>query len=345
MTSPAAQNRSVIDETGFEPSRWDKTDHMSRAVRFDQYGDVDVLRIEDVERPQPASDQVLVEVVAAGINPGEISIRAGLLHDRWPATFPSGEGTDFAGRVIEAGSSVTEFAVGDEVLGWSDWRSSHAEYVVVPADHLTRKPLALDWIRAGGLFVAGVTAYAAVRAVEPKAGEVVVVSGAAGGVGSLTVQLARNLGAQVIGIAGEGNADWLRSIGVTPVAYGDALETRLRQAAPAGIDAFIDTYGNGYVDLAVGLKIDPARIDTVIDYAAAAKHGAKTEGSSAASDAEILAFLADELAWGRVVLPIAAVYPLDAIKDAYTELARRHTRGKIVLATELPADAGRQPAA
>jgi NADPH:quinone reductase-like Zn-dependent oxidoreductase len=318
---------------------------MTRAVRFDQYGDVDVLRIEDVPQPQPAADQVLVEVVAAGINPGEISIRAGLLHERWPATFPSGEGTDFAGRVLQVGASVDGFAVGDEVVGWSDGRSSHAEHVVVTADHLTRKPLALDWIRAGGLFVAGVTAYAAVRAVQPTAGETVVVSGAAGGVGSLTVQLARNAGATVVGIAGEKNAGWLRSVGVIPIAYGDDLGDRLRKLVPSGIDAFIDTYGSGYVDLAVELGVDPARINTIIDYQAAQKAGAKAEGSSTASDAEILAYLADELAWGRVVMPVAAVYPLDAVKEAYTELADRHTRGKIVLAMELPADAGRQPAA
>jgi NADPH:quinone reductase-like Zn-dependent oxidoreductase len=318
---------------------------MTRAVRFDQYGDVDVLRIEDVPQPQPAADQVLVEVVAAGINPGEISIRAGLLHERWPATFPSGEGTDFAGRVLQVGASVDGFAVGDEVVGWSDGRSSHAEHVVVTADHLTRKPLALDWVRAGGLFVAGVTAYAAVRAVQPTAGETVVVSGAAGGVGSLTVQLARNAGATVVGIAGEKNADWLRSVGVIPIAYGDDLGDRLRKLVPSGIDAFIDTYGSGYVDLAVELGVDPARINTIIDYQAAQKAGAKAEGSSTASDAEILAYLADELAWGRVVMPVAAVYPLDAVKEAYTELADRHTRGKIVLAMELPADAGRQPAA
>jgi NADPH:quinone reductase-like Zn-dependent oxidoreductase len=315
---------------------------MSRAVRFDQYGDVDVLRVADVEQPQPAADQVLVEVVAAGINPGEIAIRTGRMAQLWPATFPSGQGTDFAGRVVEVGPSVTEFAIGDEVVGWSDWRSSHAEYVAVPADHLTPKPLALDWIRAGGLFVAGVTAFAAVRAVQPRAGETVVVSGAAGGVGSLTVQLARNAGAHVIGIAGESNADWLRSVGVTPVTYGDGLEGRLRQAAPSGIDAFIDTYGDGYVDLAIALKVDPARIDTVIDWAAAEKFGVKTEGSSAASDAESLAFMASEVAWGRIVMPLAAVYPLEAVRDAYTELGHRHTRGKIVLSMSLPVGAGRQ---
>ncbi len=213
--------------------------------------------------------------------------------------------------------------------------------MVVPADHLTRKPPALDWIRAGGLFVAGVTAYASVRAVQPKEGETVVVSGAAGGVGSLTVQLARNTGAHVIGIASAANATWLRSVGVTPITYGDGLGVRLRQAAPAGIDAFLDTYGGGYVDRAIELGVDPARVNTITDYAAAQKAGAKAEGSSTASDAEILSFLAGEVAWGRVVLPVAAIYPLDAVRDAYTELAARHTRGKIVLSTELPANAGR----
>lgn len=312
---------------------------MPRAVRLSEYGDVDVLRVEEVPRPDPGPGEVLVQVVAAGINPGEIAIRSGALHDRFPATFPSGEGSDFAGRVVAAGSSVTGFAEGDEVLGWSDWRSSHADFVVVPPAHLTPKPLALDWIRAGALFVAGVTAYAAVRAVALKPGETVVVSGAAGGVGSLAAQLARNAGAKVIGVAGPGNAEWLRSVGVTPVAYGDGLRDRLRSAS---IDALIDTYGGGYVDLAVELGVDPTRINTIIDYPAAQKAGAKAEGSSAGSDAGILASVASAVAWGEIVMPIAAVYPLEMVREAYTELAARHTRGKIVLSMELPAAAGRQ---
>lgn len=312
-----------------------------RAVRFDKYGDVDVLKIEDVEQPQPAADQVLVEVVAAGINPGEIPIRTGAYHEQWPATFPSGQGSDFAGRVVEVGSSVTEFAVADEVVGWSDWRSSQAEYVVVPADHLTRKPAALDWIRAGGLFVAGVTAYASVQAVQPAEGETVVVSGAAGGVGALTAQLARNAGAKVIGLTSESNAAWLRSIGATPIAYGDGLESRLREAAPEKVDVFLDTYGNGYVDLALSLGVDKARINTIADFAAVKKHGVKSDGSSAGSDSEILGIVANEIAWGRVAMPVAAIYPLESVKEAYTELAKRHTRGKIVLAMDLDPNAGR----
>ncbi|NMO56301.1 NADP-dependent oxidoreductase [Actinoplanes sp. TBRC 11911] len=318
---------------------------MSRAVRFEKYGDVDVLKVEDVEAPQPAADQILVEVVAAGINPGEISVRVGAYHDMWPATFPSGQGSDFAGRVVEVGPSVTEFAVGDEVVGWSDWRSSQAEYVVVPADHLTKKPAALDWMRAGSLFVAGVTAYVAVRAVQPAEGETVVVSGAAGGVGVTAAQLARNTGAKVLGIASERNAAWLRSVGVTPIAYGDGLEDRIRKAAPDGVDAFVDTYGNGYVDLALALNVDKARINTIADFAAVQKYGVKSDGSSVGSDNEILAIVANEIAWGRVSMPIAAIYPLEAVREAYTELGERHTRGKIVLSMELPPDAGRQGAA
>lgn len=310
---------------------------------MDDYGDVDVLYVADVPRPEPAADQVVVRVEAAGINPGEIAIRSGALKERWPSTFPSGQGSDFAGTVIAAGAGVTGLAAGDEVLGWSDWRSSHADYVAVPAGHVTPKPLALDWIRAGGLFVAGVTAYAAVRAVHLQPGETVAVSGAAGGVGSLTVQLAREKGATVIGIAGEHNADWLRSLGVTPVAYGDGLAGRLREAAPDGLDAFIDTYGSGYVQLAVEeLGVPAGRIDTVADFAAVDRYGVRGEGSAAGSDAGILAELAGLVAWGTIVLPIAAVYPLGRVRDAYTELAKRHSRGKIVLSTRLPDDAGRQ---
>jgi len=128
-------------------------------------------------------------------------------------------------------------------------------------------------------------------------------------------------------------------VGVTPVTYGDGLRDRLRALAP---DAFIDTYGDGYVDLAVDLGVPGDRIDTIIDYPAAQKHGAKAEGSSTASSADVLAYMASLVAWGTIVLPISAVYPLGLVKDAYRELAERHTRGKIVLATELADEAGRQ---
>jgi NADPH:quinone reductase-like Zn-dependent oxidoreductase len=157
-------------------------------------------------------------------------------------------------------------------------RASQAELVLVEAGDLTRKPEKVSWEAAGGLFVAGTTAWGAVHAVQPKKGETVVISAAAGGVGSLAVQLAHRTGATVIGLASESNHKWLKSHGVIPVAYGDGVADRIRGAAPSGVDAFIDTHGDGYVELALALGVAAERIDTIVDYAAAAKHGVKTDG-------------------------------------------------------------------
>jgi NADPH:quinone reductase-like Zn-dependent oxidoreductase len=306
---------------------------MGKAVQFDQYGDIDVLEVRDVPRPTPDAGEVLVEVKAAGINPGEAMIRRGALHDRWPVTFPSGQGSDFAGVIAEVGDGVSDFAVGDEVLGFTHERASHAQFVVVPAGQLTAKPSEVPWEVAGALFVAGTTAYAAVRAVALKPGETVAVAGAAGGVGTIAVQLAKRAGATVLGIAGHSNDDWLTEHGVVPVNYGDGLANRLRNAAPDGrIDAFLDFFGGGYVELAVTeLGIDPQRVDTIIDFPAIERFGVKGEGNADAADATVLAELAALIAAGDLEVPVADVYPLDQVQQAYRTLERRHTRGKIVL--------------
>jgi NADPH:quinone reductase-like Zn-dependent oxidoreductase len=270
-------------------------------------------------------------VKAAGINPGEISIRKGVFAERWPAKFPSGQGSDFAGVVDETGRGVAKFAKGDEVIGFTDERASQAEYVVVDAGNLVPRPANVSWEQAGGLFVAGTTAFAAVRAVNLKAGDTVVVSGAAGGVGAIAVQLARNAGAKVIGLAGEANQQWLRDHGVIPVLYGDGVEDRIRSASGGKVDAFIDTFGGGYVELAIKLGVPPDRINTIIDFAAAEKYHVKAEGSQAAANAEVLGQLAGLIAAGRLEIPIAKVFPLSKVREAYQELEQRHTRGKIVL--------------
>jgi NADPH:quinone reductase len=305
-----------------------------KAVRFDSYGGRDVLYVADVDKPVPGADEVLVEVRAAGINPGEVGIRSGALHDRFPATFPSGEGSDLAGVVVEVGDGVSEFSVGDEVLGFSFQRSSHATHTTVPVDQLILKPAELSWEVAGSLYVVGATAYAAVRAVDPQPGETVAVSAAAGGVGSLVVQLLALRDVRVLGIASAGNADWLRAHGVVPVEYGNGLAglaDRLRQAAPDGIDAFIDLFGPDYVQLAIDLGVAPQRVDTIISFEKAVEVGAKTEGSAEASTPAVLSEIAGLITSGAVDFDIAATYPLDRVADAFEELERRHTHGKIVL--------------
>ena len=304
---------------------------MPQAVRFERYGDVEVLQVVDVPRPVPGRGQVVVRVRAAGINPGEASIRAGLLHERWPATFPSGQGSDLAGVVDEVGDGVSGVAVGDEVIGFTHDRASQAELVAVDADQLTARPPGVPWEVAGALFVVGATAYAAVQAVASGTNDTVVVSAAAGGVGTIAVQLARLTGAKVIGLASPPHHGWLRDHGIVPVDYGDGVEERIRGAAGGELDAFIDTFGGGYVDLAVSLGIAPERIDTIVDWTAARRYGAKTDGNMAGARAEVLAELAGLIDSGRLDVPIARTYPLAAVREAYRELEQRHTLGKIVL--------------
>ncbi|MBO0787629.1 MAG: NADP-dependent oxidoreductase [Actinobacteria bacterium] len=304
---------------------------MPQAVRFDRYGGTDVLYLAEVDRPRPGPGQVLVRVRAAGINPGEAKIRSGALASRWPATFPSGQGSDLAGEVAALGPGVTGLSVGDEVIGFTGDRASQAEFVLVPAGNLVPRPAGVPWEAAGALFVVGATAYAAVRAVAPGPGDTVVVAGAAGGVGSVAVQLAARTGAKVIGLASEPNHRWLAGHGVTPVSYGEGVAGRIREAAGGRVDAFIDTARPEYVQLALGLGVRPDRIDTITDFAAGEKYGVRTDGNAAGTSAGVLAELAALISRGELEIPIANVYPLSQVRAAYDELARGHTRGKIVL--------------
>ncbi len=304
-----------------------------KAVKFDHYGGLDVLHIDEVPLPVPGNGEVLVKVNAAGINPIETKIREGFLAVSWPATFPSGEGSDFAGAVDSVGQQVKTFTAGDEVIGFTNNRASHAEYVLVPMDQLTLRPPQVPWEQAGALFTSGSAAYAAVRAVGLKKGDTVVVSSAAGGVGSIVVQLAINAGARVIGLASEANHTWLKQKGVIPLDFDGDLAQKIKTAAGGPIDAFIDTYGHGYVDLAIQLGIKPDRIDTIVDFdhEAVKKYGVKNEGSMVASTAQVLAELAALIGQGRLEIPIAHVYKLDQVREAFAELEQHHTHGKIVL--------------
>ena len=234
--------------------------------------------------------------------------------------------------VRAVGDGVSAFAVGDEVLGWTEERASHAELVVVPAEQLTAKP-ASGLVGGGRLAVRrGARRVRVGAGGRSAAGETVVVSAAAGGVGSVAVQLARRTGATVIGLAGEHNHDWLRRHDIVPVSYGDGQAERIREAAGGTIDAFIDTFGDGYVDLAIELGVAPQRINTIMDFEAVERLG--VNGSGNARDRRprrcsprSSALVAD----GSLEIPIAGTFPLEQVRDAYGELAQRHTHGKIVL--------------
>lgn len=304
---------------------------MTHAVRFDHYGPVHVLDLVAVEKPQPGPGRVLVEVVATSINPGEIAIREGEMADKAPSSFPSGQGSDLAGRIVEVGDQVDEWSVGDEVIGWTDERAAQAEFVVVPADQLIVRPPSVPWDQAGALYVAGGTAHAMVNAVPTGHGDTAVVFAATGGVGSILTQLLVGRGVRVLAVAGPANDEWVRAVGAEPVNHGDGVEQRLRSAAPDGIDAAYDAFGGGYVELALTLGVDAERVVTIIDFDTAERLGATIVFGYQVTTTDVIGELARQIETGELSVPIAASFPLAQVREAYTQLAERHTLGKIVL--------------
>ncbi|WP_203755062.1 NADP-dependent oxidoreductase [Actinoplanes cyaneus] len=299
-------------------------------MRFERYGGPEVLKVVDVPRPATPSDRVLVEVVTAAMNPGEIGIREGAFASMWPAAFPEGQGNDYSGVVAEVGHDVVGFQVGQPVLGFAP-RAAQADFVVADPAALAAKPAGLGWDEAATIAGVGATAWAGIEAVAPREGETVVVSAAAGGVGIITAQLAVLRGARVIGTAGERNFDYLASLGVTPVRYGPGLLERLQEAAPGGVDAYLDTFGAGNVDVAIALGVHPYRINTIADGNGIRRYGVHSAAQEQADTPEVWQELARLVAAGRIVIPIARAYPLDQVEDAYRDLATRHVRGKRVL--------------
>ena len=303
-----------------------------RAVKFTSYGGPDVLDVVEVQRPTAGPGQVVVAVITAATNPGEIGIREGHFADVWPANFPEGQGNDLAGYVDEIGSGVDDFAVGDEVLGFAP-RAAQAEYVALGTDRVAAKPQGLSWEPAATIAGAGATAWASVAAVNPQPDEVIVVSAAAGGVGIYAAQLARLRGADVIGTCSEGNVDLLTSLGIRPALYGKGLSRRLQDLAPNGIDGLIDTFGSGNVALAVSLGVKPGRINTLIDQQAVRRYGVHSDAQEEADSPAVWSELAELVACGHITVPIAAVYDFttEQVRQAYRDVGTRHVSGKRVL--------------
>ena len=231
---------------------------------------------------------MLVEIRAAAINPGEIGIRRASWTSAGPRRSPAARAPIWRASSPTRRGGAEGFETGDEVVGWSETRSSHAEFAAVPATQLTAKPAGISWEVAGSLFVAPLAAYACVQATTPRAGEIVAVSGAGGGVGSVAVQLARLTGATVIGLASEPNHAWLRSHDIVAVTYGEGQGERILWAADGHLDAFIDTFGGGYVDLALELGVPKERINTIADFAAIERLGVGGLGTHAVASADVL---------------------------------------------------------
>jgi NADPH:quinone reductase-like Zn-dependent oxidoreductase len=249
--------------------------------------------------------------------------------------FPLVPGWDLAGVVERVGVGVSEFAAGDEVIGYVRedhvQNGTYAELVAAPVRTLARKPAKLDWRGAAGLPLAGLTALQTLDALSVRAGDVVLVHAASGGVGSFAVQIARARGARVIGSASVANHPHVRELGGEPVAYGDGLVDRVRALAPSGVDAIAD-FGGGVVGVARALLRDtggPAlRVASIVDGSAKQAGGRYVFVRPSTRDLETLGALADA---GQLTVTVAEALPLARAAQAMELSKQGHTRGKIVL--------------
>ncbi|WP_152363302.1 NADP-dependent oxidoreductase [Microlunatus speluncae] len=303
-----------------------------RAVTYSAYGtDNSGLEVTEVDRPKLAPGSVLIEVRAAGVNPVDWKVMAGGLDPLIETVFPVIPGWDVAGTVVEVGLDTPEFAVGDEVLAYARKETLHAgtfaELVAVPADYVARKPAGLSWEEAAGLPLAGGTALRTLDRVGLSEGETVLIHGAAGGVGSLAVQIAVARGARVIGTASQRNHDFLAGLGAEPVEYGDGLADRVRALAPDGVDAVADLVG-GQLTTTLAVLKDGGRHASIADGSVGEHGGSVVWVRPDGAETARLAELAEA---GRLKVEIAGTFTLDRVGEAFDLSRAGHTRGKLII--------------
>jgi NADPH:quinone reductase-like Zn-dependent oxidoreductase len=297
-----------------------------RAVVFDRFGPPEVLHIAELPDPEPGPGQLRVRVHAAGVQPFDTLVRRGEM-PRLAVRFPQTIGQEYAGVVDQVGEGVPELRIGDDVLG-STLLNGNASLVCVPAATAVAKPADLDFPTAAGLVSAAQTATGALAELRVGAGDVLLVHGAAGSVGTLAVQLAQLAGARVIGTAGPANHGYLRQLGAVPVAYGNDLVEAVRALPGPAPTVALDAAGGPAIGQSVELGIARDRIGTITDDRGAAEHGARVV--RAPRDPARLAEVVALAARGHLTLPIRA-YPLAEAAEAHAAVETRHGRGKVVL--------------
>lgn len=296
-----------------------------KAIQFAEYGGPEVLRLVEVAAPHAGPGQVRIAVRAAGVNGIDWKIRAGYMRERIPLSLPAGTGNDAAGVVDEVGDGVSDVTAGDEVFG--SGAATYAEYAVLRS--WARKPAGLSFLEAAGYPVPVETAVRILAQVGVQPGETLLVSGAAGGVGSAVVQIARQRGITVIGTAGEGNQDYLRSLGAVPTTYGPGLGDRVRALAPNGVHAALDIAGSGVIPELIALTGAPGKVLSIADFSAP-QHGAQVS-VAATNAAGALAEAARLYNAGLFHIPVAKTFPLAAAAEAQAASAAGHVAGRIVV--------------
>jgi NADPH:quinone reductase-like Zn-dependent oxidoreductase len=301
---------------------------MSKAFGFKGYGGPEVQGLLEVPKPDPGPGEVLVAVRAAGVNPADWKFRSGFMREVFPSELPAVFGYEVAGVVEELGNGVVGFAVGVEVFG-SVVGGGYAEYAVVAAQNLARKPAEVSFTDAAALPVAATTAFDGLTQLGLAAGQTLLIVGVGGGVGVAAAQIARNWGIRVVGTASPAKREFVETLGVTHVPYGDGVADRVRAAAPNGVDGLFDLVGGDALRAVGGLVADPKRLVTAVDPGAAEEFGGHMIERS--RDGHVLEAVAGLAASGALNPFVTAVFPLDQAAEALAAVETGHAQGKIVL--------------
>jgi NADPH:quinone reductase-like Zn-dependent oxidoreductase len=302
---------------------------MPSAISYAAYGPPDVLELVDVPSLVAGPGKVRVAVRAAAVNPIDWKIRSGAVAFG-PPRLPATPGVDFSGVVDQVGAGVDGFAVGDEVFGRAS--ATYAEQVVADPADIAAKPAALSFEAAAALPAAVGAAYRVLVPLELEPGQTLLVDGAAGGVGSILVQVAVARGLHVVGTASEANHERLRALGAAPITYGPGLPARVAEVAPNGVDAAADLAGKGSLETLLEIVGVPAKIVTIVDSEGAEKLGVRFSGGAAAKPID--GALDDALRLvgeGRLTVPTGSVYPLSDAAEAHRESESGRSSGRIVL--------------
>jgi NADPH:quinone reductase-like Zn-dependent oxidoreductase len=304
------------------------------AMALSQYGGPEVLQAMDLAEPKVGPDVVLIRTRAVGVNPVDYKIREGALDAVFPAHFPLVPGFDVAGVVERVGPAVVGVAPGDEVVAYNrqdhlQW-GTYAELTSAPQRAVGPRPTSVDWAQAGALPLVGLTAYQAiVDRIGLREGETLLVHAASGGVGTMAVQIARLLGAEVVGTAGEHNQDRVKALGATPVPYGDGLVERVRDLRPNGVDAVLDLVGGRALDDSPALVRDPGRICSIVDPQKVLELGGRYHFCR--PDSGQLVTLAEWVDDGRLRIDVGRTLPLAEAAEAQRLMEQGGVTGKIVL--------------
>lgn len=296
-----------------------------KAVRFRDYGGPEVLTIDEVAPPRPGAGQVRIAVKAAGVNPIDWKLRAGYMREMMPLSLPAGVGIDAAGVVDAVGEGVTSVSVGDRVFGKG--HGAMAEQAILT--EWAHKPDGLSFEEAAGFGVAVETATRILAEVGVNPGETLLVSGAAGGVGSAVIQLAKAAGVRTIGTASEPKHAYLRSLGAIPTTYGAGLQERVAALAPDGVQAALDITGSGVLPDLVAITGSRSKVLSIADLTAQ-EQGVKTSFVPVDSTPSLVRAAALFTA-GSFTLPVERTFPLDQVAAAQELSAQGHVTGRLII--------------